>query len=107
MVTGQKWVGLIFVFDTMTGAMSGILPDGYIQRMRVGAMGGLSTKYLARKNSTSVALLGSGWQAGAQIMAVKEVMNIKKVKVYSPTAKNRERFAKVARQQLESAGWQP
>ena len=91
---GQKWVGLIFLFDTTTGAMSGILPDGYIQRMRVGAMGGLSAKYLARKNATNVGLLGSGWQAGAQIMAVSEVINIKQVKVYSPTAENREKFAK-------------
>ena len=46
-----------------------ILPDGVMQRMRVGAANGLGIKYLARENARSVGILGSGWQAGAQLMA--------------------------------------
>ena len=40
------------------------------------------------------ALIGSGWQAGSQVMAVCEARRIKKIKVFSPTRENREKFAR-------------
>jgi ornithine cyclodeaminase/alanine dehydrogenase-like protein (mu-crystallin family) len=40
--------------------------------MRVGGANGVSTKYLARQDAETVGLIGSGWQAGAQVMAVCE-----------------------------------
>ena len=66
----NRYVGLVLLFSTETGEPLAILPDGVMQRMRVGATNGLGIKYLARQNATRVGLLGSGWQAGAQLMAV-------------------------------------
>jgi ornithine cyclodeaminase/alanine dehydrogenase-like protein (mu-crystallin family) len=54
----------------------------------------VSTKYLARANAETVGLIGSGWQAGTQVLAVCEARKIKRIKVYSPTKANRENFAK-------------
>ena len=39
-------------------------------------------------------MIGSGWQAGTQVMAVCEARRVKTIKVFSPTKANREKFAK-------------
>ena len=67
---GNRYVGLVLLFSTENGEPLAIFPDGVMQRMRVGAANGLGVKYLARKNAKTVGILGSGWQAGAQLMAV-------------------------------------
>lgn len=55
-------VGLVQLFSTETGEPLAIFPDGVIQMMRVGGTGGLSTKYLARKDASVAAIYGSGWR---------------------------------------------
>jgi ornithine cyclodeaminase/alanine dehydrogenase-like protein (mu-crystallin family) len=40
-----------------------------------------------------VGLLGSGWQAGAQLEGLREVCDVDEVRVYAPTREKRERFA--------------
>jgi hypothetical protein len=64
--SGQKWVGLVLLFDIASGEPVAIFPDGMIQRMRVGATSGLAAKYLAREDSKTLALIGSGWQAAVR-----------------------------------------
>jgi ornithine cyclodeaminase/alanine dehydrogenase-like protein (mu-crystallin family) len=90
---GQKWGGLVEVFDTETGELLAIIPDGFIQKMRVGASSGLAARYMARQDASAIGILGSGWQAGAQLEAMCSVREIKQIKVFSPTAANRIRFA--------------
>src|SRR5712691_13141127 len=64
-----------------------------MQRMRVGAANGLGIKYLARGNASSVGILGSGWQAGAQLMAACAVRDIATIRCFSPNPQSREAFA--------------
>jgi len=96
MANGQ-WVGLIELFCTQTGKLLAIFPDGVAQRMRVGAATGLGIKYFARHDAHRVGLIGSGWQAGAQILALLEVRNVEEVKVFSPGKENRDTFARKMR----------
>ena len=91
---GERYVGLVLLFSTHSGEPLLICPDGVMQRMRVGGTNGVATKYLARGDAESVGLIGSGWQAGTQVMAVCVARRIKKIKVYSPTRANRESFAR-------------
>ncbi len=91
---GNKYVGLVLVFSTATGELLAIFPDGLIQAIRVGVMNALSAKYLARENSSVMALYGSGWQAGPALLAMCKVLPIKEVRVYSPTKANRETFVR-------------
>jgi ornithine cyclodeaminase/alanine dehydrogenase-like protein (mu-crystallin family) len=98
---GNRYVGLVLLFSTENGEPLAILPDGVMQRMRVGAANGLGAKYLARANATSVGILGSGWQAGTQLMAVCAVRPIKTIRCFSPNPENRAAFA---RQMSESLG---
>lgn len=88
-----RWVGLVLLFSTDTGALLAMFPDGVMQRMRVGAASGLGLKHLAREDVSTLALIGTGWQAGAQLMAARAVRRFKEVRVYSPRAESRAAFA--------------
>ena len=48
---GNRYVGLVLLFSVENGEPLAIMPDGVMQRMRVGATNGLGIKYLARKNA--------------------------------------------------------
>lgn len=88
-----SWMGMLLVFSTETGELLGWMPDGYLQRTRVGALYALAADYLARADCEEVGLIGSGWQAGGQILGLLCVRNIRKVRVYSSNSDNRRRFA--------------
>jgi ornithine cyclodeaminase/alanine dehydrogenase-like protein (mu-crystallin family) len=88
-----RYCGLVLLFSTENGEPLAILPDGVMQRMRVGAANGLGVKYLARADAKTVGILGSGWQAGTQLMAVCAVRSIDKIRCFSPNRSNREAFA--------------
>jgi len=63
-----------------------------MQRLRVGAASGLALKHLAREEVSTLALIGTGWQAGAQLMAARAVRNFRDVRVYSPRRESRAAF---------------
>jgi ornithine cyclodeaminase/alanine dehydrogenase-like protein (mu-crystallin family) len=88
-----RYTGLVLLFSTENGEPLAILPDGVMQRMRVGAANGLGVKYLARKDAATVGILGSGWQAGAQLMAACAVRDIKSIRCFSPNQEHRRAFA--------------
>ena len=98
---GGRYVGLVLLFSSETGEPLAIMPDGVMQRMRVGAANGLGVKYLARNNAATVGILGSGWQAGAQLMAVCVVRDIKTIRCFSP---NREHCKTFAREMSDALG---
>ena len=89
-----RWNGLLLLFSMETGTPVMICPDGYVSRMRVGAANGLAARHLAREDARVMALLGTGWQAGGQLMAHCAVRPIAEVKVFSPNPVNRERFCR-------------
>ena len=95
-----SWMGMLLVFSTETGELLGWMPDGYLQRTRVGALYALAADYLARPDAEEVGLIGSGWQAGGQILGLRCVRNIKKVRVFSSNADRRRRFADELRASL-------
>lgn len=88
-----RFLGLILLFDTATGDLLAILQDGLIQQMRVGADSALGVRYMARPGATRLAILGSGGMAGTHLACIARERRLSSVRVYSPTAANRERFA--------------
>jgi alanine dehydrogenase len=88
----NRWVGLVLLFSTTTGEPLAIFPDGVMQKMRVAATSALGAKFIARKNATTLGLLGAGWQAGAHALAMSKVRDLKEIRVYSPTKERRETF---------------
>jgi ornithine cyclodeaminase/alanine dehydrogenase-like protein (mu-crystallin family) len=98
---GNRWCGLVLLFSVENGEPLAIMPDGVMQRMRVGATNGLGIKYLARKNAQTVGILGSGWQAGSQLMAVCAVRDIKSIRCFSPSREHRDAFSRQMSETLD------
>ena len=96
----NRYCGVIMLFDIRSCAPTALLPDGMIQRMRVGATSALGVKYLARPEARTVGLIGAGWQAGAQLLTVAEIRSIRRIKAFSPNQKRREAFAAEISQRL-------
>lgn len=94
MLPGNRWMGVVLLFGSRNGELLAIMNDGVLQRMRVGGANGVATKYLARAAARTAGLIGAGWQAVSQVMAVCEARAINKIKVFSPTRANREKFAR-------------
>jgi len=89
----ERYVGLVLLFSTHSGEPLAIFPDGVLQHIRVGATNGLGVKYMARESSSSIGILGSGWQAETQLTAACSVRSITTIRCYSPNRENREAFA--------------
>ena len=92
MAAGGYFSGLIFVFSMSTTELIAIIPDGIIQRLRVGATNGLAAKYLANESAETIGILGSGWQAGAQLMAITSVRKCKEIRCFSRSKDRRVAF---------------
>jgi ornithine cyclodeaminase/alanine dehydrogenase-like protein (mu-crystallin family) len=104
---GDKYVGLVMLLSTETGAPLAIFPDGYVQKLRVAGASAIAARYLARKDSKVMALLGAGWQASAHLVTMAMVRDLKEVKVFSPTPESRRHFVdewagKVTAQMIET-----
>lgn len=91
--TGDKYCGLVILFDIERIEPVAIFPDAYIQKMRVAALSALGARYLAPESPRVLGLFGSGWQAGAHLEFLARLYDFDEIKVFSPNAEHRERFA--------------
>jgi alanine dehydrogenase len=89
---GERYVGLVLLFEIESLAPLAILQDGYLQRMRVGATSALAADRLARPDARVAALIGAGWQAGAQLLGLREVRDLEEIRVYAPRRERVEAF---------------
>ena len=86
-------IGIIVLTDGRNGMPLAIMDGTHIGSFRTGAAGGVGAKYLARKDSERVAVIGSGNQARQQLAALAEVFPVKRVKAYSLNAAHRAAYA--------------
>lgn len=84
---------LVAVFDSQTGIFKGIVIGNLLGAIRTGAIGGVAIKWMARKNSKRLAVIGTGVQARMQLEAAIAVREIQYVQVYSRNEQNRRNFA--------------
>lgn len=76
-------IGKVLLQDPETGDVVCIMDGGYLTAVRTGAVSGVATKYLARKDKgQAVGIFGAGVQAKMQLWAVAEAREISKAYVY-------------------------
>lgn len=92
--------GFVLLYRISTGQLVCMMTDGEIQRARVGLTSAVATKVLARKGSSRVALLGSGYQAEMQVLGIDHVLPLQEIAVFSPRREHREEFAARMRARL-------
>lgn len=85
-------MAMIELVDVDTGYPIAIIDGTSITNMRTGAASGVATKYLARKDAETVAFVGAGVQAWLAWLAIKEVMDVKYVHIWSRTVETSERL---------------
>lgn len=76
------------LFDA-SGELLAITEADTLGQLRTGAASGVATKYMAREDVRSAAIIGTGWQARSQIEAVCAVRPIERVRAWG---RSRERL---------------
>ncbi|MGB2631261.1 MAG: alanine dehydrogenase [Candidatus Omnitrophota bacterium] len=89
-------MALMILNDPATGFPLCVMDATHITALRTGAAGGVAAKYLARKDSRVVALVGCGVQAQTQLAALKEIFKIKEVNVWGLKQNEVRKFIKEA-----------
>jgi len=79
--------GIIVLNDLNDGRPLAVIDGTYITASRTGAAGAVAAKYLARKDSETVGVIGAGTQGRYQISALSEILKIGTVKVYDNVSK--------------------
>ena len=80
--------------DAETGVVNSLIDGTYLTRLRTGAISGLATDILSRKDSKILALFGTGGQAVTQLEAVLTVRKIEEVRVFDIFQDRAQEFAK-------------
>lgn len=81
--TTSKLNGVYILFNEKDGTIAGIYDSEPITAYRTGAKSAVAAKYLARKESKVLGILGMGVQARSHIEAMKLVLPIEKVICWS------------------------
>ncbi len=83
----------ILLIEPKNGGPMAIMGGSHITAMRTGAAGGIGAKYLARRDSSVIGLVGAGVQARTQLEALVSLYGrLEEVRVWSRTARTREVF---------------
>jgi len=93
-------MGIMIVSDPVTGYPISIMDATCTTAYRTGAAGGVAAKYLARKDSRGVALVGCGVQARTQLEAILEFFKVDHVKVWGLRPSECIKFKKDMRKKI-------
>lgn len=85
-----------FLFDAETGKPLAQFEANWLGQIRTGAASGYATDVLAAPDASTLAMIGSGFQAQAQVEAIREVRKLADIRVWSRSEAKRSEFAKKA-----------
>src|SRR5712692_8502928 len=93
-------VRFLVVLFGLDGSLQALIEADFMGAYRTGAATAVAIKALARPGPTTVALIGTGWQASTQALAISRVLEIKELRVYSRDYDRRAGFARDQGEQL-------
>lgn len=86
--------GIVVVFDTAGGEVSGIVDAVAVTAIRTAAVSGVATDLLARPDAGDLALIGAGTQARTHLRAMACVRRLRRVRVFSVPGESAIAFAR-------------
>jgi ornithine cyclodeaminase/alanine dehydrogenase len=86
-------IGTLLLNDPRTGAPLAVMDASYLTAVRTGAVTGVATQHLARKDAKRVGIFGAGVQAQTQLWAVCSVRAVESANVYDPDATRARAYA--------------
>ena len=87
-------LGAILLSDATNGLPLAVLDGVYITGVRTGATGGVAAKYLARKDSRIIGVVGTGNQGRMQVLGLRNLFDIREIRVYDIDVGRRSVYAK-------------
>lgn len=81
------------LFDAETARPLAYLEANQLGQIRTGAASGYATSVLAAPKADTLAMIGTGYQARTQLAAIREVRELRDVRVWSRNEINRYNFA--------------
>ncbi len=78
--------------DPATGELLAILEGATLTGLRTGGTSGLATRYLAREDSKTLGIIGTGFQAFYQVRAIQAVRPIETIWAYDIDSKRLKEF---------------
>ena len=88
---GARFV--VLLFDANDGQLLALIEADKLGQIRTGAASGVASRYMARANAKTMAIIGTGWQARTQVAAITSVRTIRQVRAYGRDPERRRRFA--------------
>ena len=82
------------LFRSATGEMAALIEADALGQLRTGAASGVATKYLANAGARTACIIGTGYQARAQLEAVAAVRRIERVRAFGRDRERREKFCR-------------
>ncbi len=83
----------VTLYDAATGRLKAFIHANWLGALRTGSTTGVAVRHLANADADVLGMIGTGYQAQTQIMAVAAARNLKRVKVYSRRPGPRTDFA--------------
>src|SRR6266566_7410888 len=90
---------LVVIFG-VDGSLQALIEADFMGAYRTGAATAIAVKALGLPGSATVALIGTGWQAATQALALSHVLEISELRVYSRNEERRVAFAEEQHEQL-------
>jgi alanine dehydrogenase len=92
-----RFLVLLFGLD---GSLEALIEADFMGAYRTGAASAVAARALARPGPATVAMIGAGWQASTQALAISRVLEIKELRVFSRHDDRRAEFAREQEGQL-------
>jgi alanine dehydrogenase len=84
---------LVTLFSAESGDLVALIEADFLGQMRTGAASGVATRYLARENSRTLGMIGTGLQARTQLQAIAQIRKLERIRVFGRDVGRREKFA--------------
>ncbi len=85
---------LVVVIDAPTGKALAAMDGGYLTALRTGAVSGVATDLLARRDARVAAIFGAGVQGRTQLLAVSTVRHIERAYVFDAMPGKADEFVR-------------
>ncbi len=98
-VAGGRARFLVAMFG-LDGTLQALIEADFLGAYRTGAASAVAARLLTSRRPVTVAIVGTGWQASTQALALSRVLDIKELRVFSRNEERRAGFANEQREQL-------
>jgi ornithine cyclodeaminase/alanine dehydrogenase-like protein (mu-crystallin family) len=89
---GARFV--VLLFDARSSVLLAVIEADRLGQTRTGAASGVASRWLAREDARSLAIIGTGWQARGQAKAVASVRRLESIRAFGRDRDRLRRFCR-------------